>query len=204
MMKTNLSLTAAALALFLGACDNPAGSGDNNVQVLARGDDPTAGSQSLSEADGPRYSHTTAQGTIDFQARVYVYSSTSGWLEVTEASRAAGSVAASGHGEAETVARGRVEAGSYSRVRVIFEDVDANLSGSLVVSTGLLAGSVAVNLESDGQVVVERDANVNVSADATSHILINLNADAWLNSANAQTRTVSEAAFSSAVRITAQ
>ncbi|HEY0025474.1 MAG TPA: DUF4382 domain-containing protein [Longimicrobium sp.] len=203
MKKTTLSLTAAALALFLAACDNPAGS-DSNVQVLARGDDATAGSQSVAEADGPRYSHSTAQGTIDFQARVYVYSSTSGWLEVTEASRAAGSVAASGHGEAQTVARGRVEAGSYSRVRVIFEDVDANLSGSLAVSTGLLSGSVAVNLESDGQVVVERDANVTVSADATSRILINLNADAWLNSANAQTRTVSEAAFRSAVRVTAE
>jgi hypothetical protein len=63
---------------------------------------------------------------------------------------------------------------------------------------------VAVNLESDGQVVVERDANVTVSADATSRILINLNADAWLNSANAQTRSVSEAAFRSAVRVTAQ
>jgi hypothetical protein len=204
MKKTTLSLTAAALALFLGACDNPAGSGDSNVQVLARGDDPAGGSQSVAEAHGPRYSHTTAAGTIDFRARVYLYSSTSGWLEVTEASRAAGSVAASGHGEAETVARGRVEAGSYSRVRVIFEDVDANLTGSLVVSTGLLSGSVAVNLESDGQVVVERDASVTVSADATSRILINLNADAWLNSANAQTRTVSEAAFRSAVRITAQ
>jgi hypothetical protein len=204
MKKTTLSLTAAALALFLGACDNPAGSGNSNVQVLARGDDPAAGSQSVAEADGPRYSHTTAEGTIDFRARVYVYSSTSGWLEVTEASRAAGSVAASGHGEAKTVARGRVEAGSYSRVRVIFEEVDANLSGSLAVSTGLLSGSVAVNLESDGQVVVERDANVTVSADATSRILINLNADAWLNSANAQTRTVSEAAFRSAVRVTAQ
>lgn len=202
-MKNPLSFTAAALALFLGACDNPAGS-DSNVQVLARGDDPAAGSQSVSDADGPRYSHTTAEGTIDFRARVYVYSSTSGWLEVTEASRAAGSVAASGHGEAETVARGRVAAGSYSRVRVIFEDVDANLSGSLLVSTGLLSGSVAVNLESDGQVVVERETNVTVSAGATSRILINLNADGWLNSANAQTRTVSEAAFRGAVRVTAE
>lgn len=203
-MKKSLSLAAAALAFALGACDNPAGSGDSNVQVLARGDDPAAGQASRSAADGaPSFSHTSAEGTIDFRARVYVYSSTSGWVEVTEASRAAGSVAASGHGEAETVARGRVEAGSYSRVRVVFEDVDAHLSGSLLVSTGLLTGSVAVNLESDGQVVVEREASVTVSSDATSRILINLNADAWLNSANAQSRTVSEAAFASAVRVTA-
>ena len=205
MKKATLSLAAAVLALSLAACDNPAGSGDSNVQVQARGDDATAGSQSASPAaGGPNYSHSTAQGTIDFRARVYVHSSTSGWLEVTETSRAAGSVAASGHGEAETVARGRVQAGSYSRVRVVFEDVDAHLSGSLLVSTGLLTGSVSVNLESDGQVVVEREANVTVSSDATSRILINLNADAWLNSANAQTRTVSEAEFRNAVRITAQ
>jgi hypothetical protein len=204
MKKTTRSFTAAALALFLGACDNPAGSGDSNVQVLARGDDAVAGSQSVLEAEGPRFSQTAAEGTIDFRARVYVYNSTSGWLEVTEASRAAGRVAVSGHGEAQTVARGRVQAGSYSRVRVVFEDVAANLSSSLLVSTGLLSGIVSVNLESDGQVVVERDAGVTVSADATSRILINLNADAWLSTANAQTRTVSEAAFRNAVRVTAE
>ena len=206
-MKKTTSTLAAVLTLALAACDgNPTGSGGNGdaqLQVAARGDDAPA-SQSVSPTEGGSYTHTSAQGTIDFRARVYVQSSTSGWVELTNGAAGAAQVAASGHGEAVAFAGGRVKAGSYNRVRVVFEDVDANLSGGLQVSTGLLTGSVSVNLESDGQVVVEREVSVSASAGAASRIVINLNADAWLNSANAQTRTVSETEFRNAVRITAQ
>lgn len=205
-MKSMTSVLAAAL--LLAACDGDvtgSGGGDARMQVAARGDDAPA-SQSVQSADGgaPSFSHTSAQGTIDFRARVYVQSSTSGWIELTEGAAGQGTVDASGHGSAVAFASSNVQAGSYNRVRVVFEDVDANLSGGLQISTGLLTGSVSVNLESDGQVVVEREINVSASSGATAQVLINLNADAWLNQANASTRTVSEASFRNAVAITAQ
>lgn len=205
-MKSMTSVLAAALVL--AACDGDvtgSGSGDARMQVAARGDDAPA-SQSLQSADGgaPSFSHGTAQGTIDFRARVYVQSSTSGWVELTNGAAGQGTVDASGHGSAMTFASSNVQAGSYNRVRVVFEEVDANLSGGLQISTGLLTGSVSVNLESDGQVVVEREINVSASSGATAQVLINLNADAWLNQANATTRTVSEASFRNAVAVTAQ
>jgi hypothetical protein len=207
-MKKMTSTLAAGLVMALAACNGDAtgtGSGDARLQVAARGDDAPAASQSLSARDGaPSYSHSSAQGTIDFRARVYVQSSTSGWVELTNQAASTASVAASGHGEAVAFASSRVEAGSYSRVRVVFEDVDANLSGSVQVGTGLLTGTVSVNLESDGQVVVEREVSVSASSGATTQLLLNLNADAWLNSASAQSRTVSEAEFRNAVQITAQ
>lgn len=207
-MKKIASTLAAALALTLAACNGDAtgsGSGDAQLQVAARGDDAPP-SQSVSYNQGaPSYTHTSAQGTIDFRARVYVQSSTSGWVELTNQAAGAASVAASGHGEAVAFANARVRAGSYNRVRVVFEDVDANISGGLQLSTGgLLTGSVSVNLESDGQVVVEREVNVSARAGATTQLVLNLNADAWLNRANAQTRTVAESEFRSAVRIIAQ
>ena len=207
-MKKITTTLAAALALTLAACDGDAtgtGGGDAQLQVAARGDDAPA-SQSASPSGGaPSYSHSTAQGTIDFRARVYVQSSTSGWVELTNQAASAASVSASGHGEAVAFASSRVQAGSYSRVRVVFEDVDANVSGGLQLSTGaLLTGSVSVNLESDGQVVVEREVNVSARTGAATRLVLNLNADAWLNSANAQTRTVAESEFRNAVRITAE
>lgn len=206
-MRKTTSTLCAALALVLAACDGDAtgaAGGDAQLQVAARGDDAPA-AQSVSPAeDGASYTHTSAQGTIDFRARVYVQSSTSGWMELTNGAAGSARVAASGHGEAVAFASGRVAVGSYNRVRVVFEDVDANLSAGLQLSTGLLTGTVSVNLESDGQVVVEREVNVSAGAGAASRIVINLNADAWLNSANAQTRTVSEAEFRNAVRVTAQ
>lgn len=207
-MKKMTSTLAAALVMALAACDGDvtgSGSGDARLQVSARGDDAPA-SQSVSVRDGaPSYTHTSAQGTIDFRARVYVQSSTSGWVELTNQAASAASVAASGHGEAVAFASSRVEAGSYNRVRVVFEDVDANISGGLQLSTGgLLTGSISVNLESDGQVVVEREVNVSASSGATTQLVLNLNADAWLTRANATTRTVSEAEFRNAVQITAR
>lgn len=206
-MKKTTSTLAAALVLALAACDGDAtgtGSGDARLQVAARGDDAPA-SQSLSARDwAPSYSHSSAQGTIDFRARVYVQSSTSGWVELTNQAASAASVAASGHGEAVAFASSRVQAGSYNRVRVVFEEVDAHLSGSLQVTGGLLTGTVSVNLESDGQVVVEREVNVSARSGATTQLLLNLNADAWLGRASAQTRTVAEAEFRNAVQVTAQ
>lgn len=206
-MKKMTSTLAAALALALAACDGDAtgsGGGDARLQVDARGDDAPA-AQSVSPAeDAPSYTHTTAQGTIDFRARVYVQSGTSGWVELTNQAASAASVSASGHGDAVAFAGARVRAGSYNRVRVVFHDVNANLSGGLQVSTGLLNGTVSVNLESDGEVVVEREVNVSARAGATTRLVLNLNADAWLNRANAQTRTVAESEFRNAVRITAQ
>lgn len=202
-MKRMTSTLAAALVVALAACDGDAtGSGDARLQVAARGDDAPA-SQSVSPGEGaPSYTHTSAQGTIDFRARVYVQSSTSGWVELTGNAASQASVAASGHGEAVAFASSRVKAGSYSRVRVVFESVNANLSGGIQVSTGLLTGSVAVNMESGGGVVVEREVNVSARAGATTQILVNLNADAWLSRASAQTRTVSSADFRGAVQIT--
>ena len=206
------STLAIVLAMALAACSGDArgtgggnGSGDAQMQVMARGDD-AAPSQSVSAQDGgaPSFSHGSASGTVDFRARVYVQTNTSGWVELTNRGAAEGTVDASGHGQAVAFASSRLQAGSYSRVRVVFEDVDAHLSGGLQIGTGLLTGSVSVNLESDGQVVVERTVSVQARSGETARLLINLNAGAWLNSANAQTRTVSEAEFRNAVAITAQ
>jgi hypothetical protein len=205
-MKSMTSVLAAAL--LLAACDGDvtgSGGGSARMAVAARGDDAPA-AQSVQGADGgaPSFTHTTASGTIDFRARVYVQSSTSGWVELTDGAAGQGTVDASGHGSATAFASSSVESGSYNRVRVVFEDVEADISGGLQISTGLLTGNVSVNLESDGQVVVEREINVTASSNATTQVLINLNADAWLNQASATTRTVSETSFRNAVAVTAQ
>ena len=207
-MKQIKCTLAAALAMAMAACGGDAtgstGGGDAQMQVLARGDDAPA-SQSVSAQEGsPSFTHTTASGTVDFRARVYVQTSTSGWVELTSGAAGQGTVDASGHGQAVAFASSRVAAGSYSHVRVVFEDVNAHLSSGLQIGTGLLTGSISVNLESDGQVVVERQVSVQARSGAAAQLLINLNASAWLNSANAQTRTVSESEFRNAVAITAQ
>ena len=206
--KVSGTVFAAALVAVLGACGGDAtgaqGSGDATMQVAARGDDaPAASAAPATDGGAPRFSHSSASGTVDFRARVYAQTSAGGWVELTNQAAQQATVDAAGHGEAVVFATSRVQAGAYSRVRVVFEQVRASMSGSLQVGTGLLSGTVSVDTQGDGSVTVERQVSVSASAGATSRLLINLNSDVWLGQASAQTRTVSEAAFAAAVAVTA-
>jgi hypothetical protein len=201
-MRSTSMLATAALLLGLGACDGATGTaaGDARAEVAVVGDGGGA-SHSTAPAEGERSATGGAEGEVSFRARVYLRSSTGAWVALAE--RAEGTVDAAGRGGAQTVATTRLRAGSYNRVRVVFERVDAHLSGGLHLSTGVLTGTVTVRAASGSQVVVERDANVSASAGATTRVLVDLATSAWLTRADAETRTVSEADFRSAVRITA-
>lgn len=204
-MRMKTTFAAAVLALGLAACDEgtTGPGGDASMQVAARGDTPASASRVGGEA--PTYSRALggAEGTVDFRARVYVRTDGGSWLELTQRAARQATVDAAGRTEAELVGSARVEATHYDRVRVVFEDVDADVRGGIVIGAGLLTGAVTVDLRGDRQVVVERSVDVDVSAGGSARLLVDLNADAWLNQASAQSRTVSETAFESAVRVTA-
>lgn len=202
------SVLPAALVLVLAACENTtlgitrgSGSGDARIQVSVLGDNPPL-SLSVRRADGggPAFNHTAAQGTIEFRARVYVQSTARGWVELTGNAARSGTVSASGHGDPLAFVSSRVNTESYDRVRIIFQEVEANLTAG----SGLLTGNVSVDMDSDGQVVVEREVSISASTAATTQLLINLNADAWLSQASTATRTVGEAAFQAAVQVAVQ
>jgi hypothetical protein len=208
MIRTTKSL-AAALALFaLAACDgsstSPA-SGTGTMQVAAKGDDGTTSSNVASTSDGPRYSTATAEGTITFRARVYAQASGGGWVELTNGAAQQATVDAAGRGAAAVFATSSVDASTYSRVRVVFEDVHANVTSGLTLTAGgVLTGTVTVNAASGNTITVERTVSTHVSAGGTTQVLLNLNADAWMNRANSSTHAVSEADFASAVQVAAQ
>lgn len=207
MMKTMtraalLPLLAAALGACADATGSSGGSGDATMRVNAIGDNGS-GPQATRSADGARYVTTTANGTVDFTARAYVQTSAGGWTELTGGAAQHAVVDASGHAGAVAFATGHVSAGAYGRVRLVFENVHGNLSSGLQVSSGLLTGSVNVDMQGDGSVTVERSVSVTAGAGATTNLLIDLNSDVWMNQASATSHTVSEAAFASAVQVTA-
>jgi hypothetical protein len=196
-------LMAGGVAVALAACDGATGTmaGESTMEVAVRGDDAPA--TSAQPADDTRYSHTSAEGTVTFRARVYARTSTGGWVELTNGAAQQAVVDASGHAAAQAFTTSRVQAGAYTHLRVVFDDVRANLSGSLQVGTGLLTGEVRVTAQSGNQIVVERQVNASATAGGTTRVLVNLRSSAWMNQADAQAKTVSEAAFRSAVLVTA-
>jgi hypothetical protein len=86
---------------------------------------------------------------------------------------------------------------------VVLEEVSANVTGGVQLSAGgALQGEVRVGAEGSSEpAVVERDVEVRVSAGGTTRLVVDLNADAWLSRADAESRTVARSELESAVRV---
>lgn len=200
-MTKRMMTGALLLTLAATACENagPTGAeGDARMQVAMQGDDATNASRSGESSS----SAGSVSGEIDVEARVYAQTSAGTWVELTRG-RVEETVDASGRAGAEVVSDTRVQSNSFTRVRVEFERVDADVDGGVTIGGSLLTGSVKVDFGGESKIVVERSVSFTASSSASSQVLVNLNADAWLNRASATTRTVSRADFASAVMVTA-
>ena len=193
-------MAAAVLALGLAGCETgtePA-TGEARMAVAVRGDTPSGANASRSAADG-----SAAEATLEVEARVWVQSEAGRWMEVTRGA-ARQTVEASGRDGARLLATGEVEAGSYRRVRVEFERVEARSESGIRIGAGLLTGVVRVELGGDGRTVVERRIALEARARSQTELEVDLNADQWLGRADVQSRTVAESEFQGAVRVLAR
>ena len=197
------AIRGAALGALLAAgaagCDEavaPGAGGSSEVRVGVRGDEPAPGGAarpSASRSAGSR-------GRIEVAARVYLWSEGRGWEELTRGA-ASQTVEASGSDGVRALASARVEADSYHRVRVEFEQVEATIAASADIDGPLLSGSLRVDGGSDGMVTVERELRVEARSGASAELEIDLNADHWWDGSAAGARTVGEAEFREALRI---
>jgi len=196
------SWMALAAVVALGACgkDLVAG-GARDVEVHATGDGTPEGSasaarMSLAPADGPRsLSAAAAQGTIAFDARVSLVSSTR--MEEVNRTPASASVRIEGR-DTVRLTGGKVRRGSYDRVRIVFTRVEADVASGLVIGGVNITGRVGVAIADS--IVVERPVSLG-DEDDDVRLLVDLDASAWLASTNVVTRIVPAAAFQSAVKV---
>lgn len=193
------------LGLGMGGCKEIAtgpSQGEATMQVGVRGDADGSSSASRSP-DGARFSYSSASGTVEIEARVWVQTRAGQWVEATEGV-ARQTVQASGSDGVRLLATSEVEAGSYRRVRMEFHRVEADVRGGITIGTSLLTGSVRVEGGSDSRIVVEREVAFTAEAGGSKRLEIDLNADQWLSRADTQSRTVAEAEFRSAVQVVAR
>jgi hypothetical protein len=208
MTRMTRGWLAAAAVMGLAACNSATGSdsGRARMQVAATGDSnsPSAQAAPSGQQQAPRFTTTTADGTITFRARVYAETSSGGWVELTNGAAQQATVDAAGRQGAAVFASSSVDAGAYTHVRVVFEDVHGTLNSGIQVSGGMLSGNVFVAAQGGGSITVERQVNATVSGGGTTTLLLDLNSSDWMGYASAQTHAVSEAYFASAVRIVAE
>lgn len=204
-MKTNLRALMPTALLLLPALACSEGTvtapeqGNAPAEVRIHGDAPAESSQSRSASTS---ASGELDGSLDVRARVFVRSEAQGWVEVTRGA-ADQTVEADGGDGFQLLARSEIEAQSYDRVRVEFEQVSGDLSGSLLLGLAGGGATVALDVGGDGKVTVEREIHFTASADATSRLDIDLNAPAWAGESDGS-GVVAEGAFASAVGIAAR
>lgn len=210
-MRWRFARAALLLALATAGCGKElVVGGQKHVDASGTGDGTPEGSASRSLApsyarlgDGPSSALAVAgraQGTITFDAKVEVATST-GAYEPLSPSLATVTVAIDGS-DSVHIAAGDVPVGSYTRVRVTFTRVQANVTGGLVIGGGSVTGLISVALLPGESVVVERTVDLG-SPGASARLLVDLDASAWLGAANPATRLVAAATFRDAVKLRA-
>lgn len=202
MNSTTRIIMAGLVTAGLTACDEATGPATETGQVEAAAiGDGSASSASTSPSDGARTSTAGSEGTVHFRARVYLRTETGQWLEVTNGAAAAGAVRASGSDGAKVFASSAMQARSYTRVRVVFDEVRAETTGGVQVGVGsAVSGEVQVDMAGGGA-TVEREIEVRVRGGSTTRLVVDLNSSAWMTRADAHTGAVSRSDFEGAVRV---
>lgn len=202
-------------ALLLGAllfpgCGEITSGGVGEVEVWTRADDPDPAPQATAssfparaaarEPGRPTAASSAAEGWLIVVLRTYLQADATGeWIEITDGPR---DLTLDLRGETERRAGVRLlSSGRYTRLRVVFERVEADVQGGLVVDGVPLTGVVSVDLGAGGTLTVERELAVDVVRDGSLDVAINLNARVWLATASPVTRTVAAAALQGAVAV---
>jgi hypothetical protein len=203
MRRTKTMLIMGVTMVGLLGCENPTLSGDHGeVEVGVTGSGAGEASAAPMTSGVASSGEGSVSGSVDVRARVWVRAEGRHWVEVTRGYTEQRVDVRGGDG-LKLLARAELEAGGYDRVRVEFERVDAWVEGGLAIGVGLLTGEVRVASGANGRIVVEREVPLRVRARSRAQLGVALNAEHWLRHADAQTRTVAEADFRSAVQVLA-
>lgn len=203
MMRQLLTTIPGILLLATAGCSDGtvtgAGDGDATTEVRIHGDAPNSTNESRAESTSE--GSADVEGSMEVSARVYVQSEAGQWVEVTRGT-AEQTVEASGDDGFKVLARSEVEAQSYHRVRIEFEEVQGDLSGSVLLGLGGGSSLVSLDVGGDGRVTVEREVDFVAQAGTTTHLDIDLNTAAWAGESS-DAGVVAEGAFTNAVSIAA-
>lgn len=187
MSRWNTILVAGLALLSSGCGKEIVAGGQKPVDAKAVGDgSPASGMQSEGvyhavvpiAPSGSAFAGAAAQpqGTIAFDARVSLVTE-GGAVVPLNRDAATGTVRIEATDTA-VVADTRVEAVTYTRARVTFTRVNANVSGGLVIGGISVTGQVRVGIAPGDSVVVE--APIRMTGSARQTLVIDLDASEWL------------------------
>lgn len=189
-----------------GSGGNGAGSGGTGFARALLIDDPATTSPALQAPLAAFRRAGTASawsGTFHGSAQVAISVDGNVWIDLGNPGAVTVDAQSSG---SETDVHGEVEvpAGTYARVRLVLDGMDAQLAaGSTIGGLSLTADATVSIGGTDGRVVIEQTVPpfaVSADASARTEILFDLNSEAWITETAVNQQTVADAAVAAAAR----
>jgi hypothetical protein len=195
-MTTYRMFTIAFVLLTGAGCGNlTAGGAQGEASVVVSGDEPEPAPQPAAVSAPTHPARASPDDPVgELQAAFSVYLVSDGGAPVRLGGPLAADVAIDGSTEAEVVTRQSIDVGHYGEIRLVFTNVTANVISGLPV-----LGELSVDLGTE--LTVTRPIDVDIVEGEEDVLVADLNAAAWLLTANPITRTIDGAVFAALVEV---
>lgn len=197
------ALCALAVALT-GCSDDGTGPNDGDetgtMQTAARDGGGASEQGGHAAFDLGAQTEGDVSGQVTGQATVEVQTETGAWQEIGTLADMSMNAELRSEGSS-SMGSAEVEARTYDGVRIVLEDVEADVEAGSDLGVGPIDVSVSVAIAGGSQVVVEHNAPFTVQADGTAEVTLDLNSHVWLDEESVEAETVTAAEFESAATI---
>lgn len=94
----------------------------------------------------------------------------------------------------------RVSAGTYTALRMVFTEIEAEVEAGLIIDGELVTGLIEVDID-DANLPVERILDLEIPDGGSADLLIDLNSESWLEAVDPLTNTVDAQVFADLVTV---
>lgn len=192
MNRSNSSILRSGLSVLLiwglaSGCGNLTAGGVGEASVAMSGDAPDDGpTPQMSVVSGPAQTSHDAdggsgeddpEGQIEADLSVFLVAADGDLVPMTDG-QVRVRVDLQGVEEPEIASRS-VTATTYTHLRMVFTEIDVEVDAGLIINGEPVVGSIDVEID-DASLTVERPIDVEIGDGERVDLLIDLNADSWL------------------------
>lgn len=193
-MRVSTIIALSTAALLAAGCggDDPVGVDDRGTASASVSDNPSTTSAFRSESWRPEAAGTFS-GSLNASAAVEISADGQTWIDLGSPSNI--SLALQSTGSETTIASSaEIPVGTYTRVRLRLSGATANIDAGAVLGALTLSSAVAIKVGgADQEVVIEKTVEpFTVTADVHTHVMFDLNSEAWVTAGNAEDETAED------------
>lgn len=204
IQRLSRTLLPVLAAVSMAACDDatgPEGTGNVSAAVTDGGAPALYMARQTTGPDAGPQAVTAFSGTMSGSAQVQIYSSAHGWVDVGSPRSMTCSMQSGS--ETSVASNASVQAGTYTKVRLILDGFRADLNSGSIIGSVTLSAGVSISVGGGSRVEIEKEVTpFTVSAESDTKVVFDLNSETWVTEDAAESRTAAAAAVRSATTAT--